>query len=152
MQPTQTGSVPQPSKYVYVPSNQAGTALTGSVGPGLPDIQQQQGDDVWKNEGDGDSGVEDEPGTESLQHKAEGSSLTVTAFSKKPVLKSVRYVARQGETAKLRPVAGEKKVAGEPGAAGRKKGQLVVKKSIWDRLGSKVGETRVRKVSVFKRM
>lgn len=151
-QPMQTGSVPQPSKYVYIPlGNQARTAPSSSGGAGLFDDQQQQRDNVWKDEGDGDSGVEDETGTESIQYQAKGNSLTVTA-SKNPVLKSLRYVARQSEVAKGRlvsKVAKPKKVVGEPGVAGRMKGQKLVKKSIWDRLGSKVGESKVNRAGVF---
>ena len=151
-QPTQAGSATQPSKYIYIPGNQACTSPSSSGGAGLSDDQQHQGDNAWKDEGDGDSGVEDEAGTESLQRKTKRSSLTVTASSKSPALKSVRYVAQQSETTKLRlvsKVAKQKKVVGEPGAAGHMKGQKLVKKSIWDRLGSKVGESKVSGVGVF---
>ena len=152
-QPTQVASAPQPSKYVYIPPGNQARAASSSFGSAvLSDDQEQQGDDVWKDEGDGDSGVEDETGTESVQCETKGDSLTVTASSKRPALKSVRYVAKHRDVAMVRlgsKVTKQIKAVGEPGTAGRMKGQKLVKTSIWDRLGSKVGESKVSRESVI---
>ena len=107
------------------------------------DGQQQQVqrlNEQWKEEGDADSGLEDGAQADSLQQEEEVGKLpsTTRTFLKKPVLKSVRYVAKQ-RSKLVTGVPAEVKLTGT--SSGAKGQQQVAKKSIWDRLGSKVGET-----------
>ena len=135
----ETSHTAQPSKYVYVPSNQASAVpLTGSS-----DDQQQQRNERWEDDGGDDSGLEDGIQTDFQQQKGGESSLIPMVFSGKPVLKSVMHVAKQSN-AKSRlvtKVVKEKKLTDESETLSRVKGQRQGKKSIWERLGNKVGET-----------
>jgi hypothetical protein len=110
--------------------------------------QQQQLIDQWKDEGDGDSGLEDGAQADSLQRRKESRKLpsTTRTFVKKPILKSVRYVAKQKSKLVAEvPPAEMKLTVASSGAQGQ---QQVAKKSIWDRLGSKVGETSGKQATV----
>lgn len=105
--------------------------------------QQQQLNEAWKEDGDGDSGLEDGAQADSPQQNDEAGerSLTTRVLSKKPILKSVMHAAKQ--TASARPklaarVPAEKKLTVTSiGAQGRQ--EQTAKKSIWERLGNKVG-------------
>ena len=105
------------------------------------DQQQQQ----LVDEGDADSGLEDGAQVETLQQRKQGGKLPLTARTilKKPVLKSVRYVAKQ----KSKVVAEAPPVEAKS-SSGAKDQQQVAKKSIWDRLGSKVGEISGKQATV----
>ena len=115
------------------------TTKTNSVPPtNAADSQQlEQLNEQWKDEGDADSGLEDGAQAGALHHQGEGVG---TFLKEKPVLKSVRYVAKQ----KSKHVSGvpppeAKSTETSSGA----KGQLhvqVTRKSIWDRLGSRIGD------------
>lgn len=122
------------------------TSQSNSVPPS--NRQQQQLSEQWKDEGDADSGLEDGAQTDSLQGEQGGGKLPSTArtFLKKPVLKSVRYVAKQKSNLETEGPSGEAKVPGM--SSGAKGQQLIVKKSIWDRLGGKVGETSGKQATV----
>ena len=125
------------------PAQMSQTNQANSVPPTNRASRQQQVqrlNEQRKEEGDADSGLEDGAQADSLQQQEEVGKLpsTIRTFLKKPVLKSVRYVAKQ----KSKPVTGvpaQVKLTGT--SSGAKGQQQVTKKSIWDRLGSRVGET-----------
>ena len=129
-----TRAPPPPSKYVYVPGSKASTAAplgdASRVKSAVDQQQQLPPSEGWKGDGDYDSGLEDAAQTDSIQQEGgERSTLTFTAMSKKPPLKGVTRVVKKA--------AG--KVVAKVGT-----GTSIVqpaKKSIWDRLGGKVGET-----------
>ena len=128
-----TRAPPQPSKYVYIPGSKPSTAAPPEDASGVEsagDQQQLPAREGWKGEGDYDSGLEDAAQTDSIQQEGgERSTLTFMAMSKKPPLKGVKRVVKKG-TGKVVAKVGAGKSIGQP-----------AKKSIWDRLGSKVGET-----------
>ena len=138
----------QSSKYVYVPGNQA-SATTSSTFSGLEGAShhqhnhhQLQGED-WKDDGGGDSGLEDGAQTDFVHQEEQGTSLSLTTFSQEPVLKVVKPGAKQTTAGKSRlvtkAVMDKRKPIGQSETTGRGKGQQQVKKSIWDRLGNKAG-------------
>ena len=119
------------------------TNQTNSAPPtNMADGQQQQ---QLVDEGDADSGLEDGAQAETLQRGKQDRKLPSTARTilKKPVLKSVRYVAKQKSKvgAEVPPVEAKS-------SSGAKDQQQVAKKSIWDRLGSKVGETSGKQATI----
>lgn len=109
--------------------------------------QQQQLVEQWKDEGDADSGLEDGAQMDSLQQGKQGGKLpsSTRTILKKPVLKSVRFVAKQKSKAVAEVPPAEAKVTAISSGA---QGQQVAKKSIWDRLGSRVGETSGKQATV----
>lgn len=124
--PVQPKRTLQPSKYVYIPGSQPNRETSGVDSSS---DRQRPPNEGWKEEGDDDSGLEDGAQPNSLQQEArERDTLTSTAaFSKAPALKGTTRVVRKGSAASK---VGMEKSTSQPG-----------KKSVWERLGGKVGET-----------
>ena len=128
------------------------TNQANSIPPtGAAGNQQQQLNERWKEEGDGDSGLEDGAQADSLQQGEETGerSLTFVALAaKKPVMKGVVHAAKQSSARSrlVTRVATENKLTGTP--SGVKGQQQIMKKSIWDRLGGRAGETSGKQATV----
>ena len=121
------------------------TNQTNAVPPtNTADNQQQQLSDRWKDEGDADSGLEDGAPADNVQEE-EGTGVRPSTLLKKPVLKSVRYVAKQNSAKSklVTRVPAEKSITGISGGA-----QKVAKKSIWERLGNRAGESSGKQATV----
>ena len=142
----------QSSKYVYIPNSQANQASSSTINDAGPSGNlQQQGGDRFEEDGDNDSGLEDGGQTDSIPPREEGFSLPLTAFSQKPVLKSIRHAVKQSGTmprqvTKIKET--RKKLTNEPKMSGRIEMQAPVKKRIWERLGDKTG-AETKKVHVL---
>lgn len=108
--------------------------------------QQQQLSEQWKDEGDADSGLEDGAQADSLRQEEETGVRPSSTVVKKPVLTSVRYVAKQSSAKSklVTRVPAEKNLTGASGGT--------QKRNIWERLGNRAGESSGKQATVDRKV